>query len=177
MKTARPPKALTAPAFHLICGPTGAGKTTYSLDLAQRLNGVRFSIDEWMVSLFGKDRPEPLPFDWIAERVGRCEQQIGPMAAQCARAGVAVVLDLSFRHAGNRADFAAIAGQAGCPVVLHLLDLPVDERWNRVRARNESRGKTCSLPVSQPIFDFMERLWQPPSAAEMTAYHGIHAAS
>jgi predicted kinase len=175
MEILRAPKGPMAPAFHLICGSTGAGKTTYSLDLAQRLNVVRFSIDEWMVNLFGKDRPEPLPFDWVAERVGRCEQQIGLMAAQCARAGVAVVLDLSFRHAGNRADFAAIAGQAGCPVVLHLLNLPVDERWTRVRARNESRGK--SWPVSQSIFDVMEKLWQPPSAAEMRAYHGIHAAS
>lgn len=177
METSHPGKAATALAFHLICGPTGAGKTTYSLDLAQRLNAVRFSIDEWMVGLFGKDRPEPLSFDWITERVGRCEQQIGRTAAQCARTGVAVVLDLAFLHAGNRADFAAIAGQAGCPVVLHLLDLPADERWARVQARNESRGKTYSLPVSQSIFDFMERLWQPPSAAEMLAYHGIRAAS
>jgi predicted kinase len=177
MQTLRPPEAATAPAFHLICGPTGSGKTTYSLDLAQRLNAVRFSIDEWMINLFGKDRPEPLPADWVMQRVGRCEQQIGRVAAQCARAGVAVVLDLSFLQAGSRADFAAIAGQAGCSVALHLLDLPAEERWNRVQARNESRSKTYSLPVSQAIFDFMEKLWQPPSAAEMHAYHGIHAAS
>ena len=177
METLRPAKAAKSSTFHLICGPTGAGKTTYSLELARRLNAVGFSIDEWMLNLFGKDRPEPAPFDWVKERVERCEQQIGRTAAQCARAGIAVVLDLSFLHAGNRADFAAIAGQAGCPVVLHLLDLPADERWTRVQARNESRGKTYSLPVSQTIFDFMERLWQPPSAAEMRAYHGIHAAS
>jgi predicted kinase len=177
METLRPAKGPTAAAFHLICGSIGAGKTTYSLDLAQRLNAVRFSIDEWMVNLFGKDRPEPLSFEWVTERVGRCEQQIGRMASQCARSGAAVVLDLSFLHPGNRADFAAIAGQGGFPVVLHLLDLPVEERWNRVQARNKIRGKTCSLPVSQPTFDFMEGLWQPPSAAEMQAYHGIQAAS
>jgi predicted kinase len=177
METARPRKAPTAPAFHLICGSTGAGKTTYSLALTQRLNGVRFSIDEWMVNLFGKDRPEPLPFDWVLERVGRCEQQIGRMAAQCAGIGVAVVLDLSFLRAGNRADFAAIAGQAGFPVVLHFLDLPAEERWIRVQARNEKRGKATSLPISQPIFDSMETLWQPPTSAEMRAYHGIYAAS
>jgi adenylate kinase family enzyme len=75
-----------APIFHLVCGSTGAGKTTYSLALAQRLNAVRFSIDEWMVGLFAKDKPEPMQFAWVVERVERCEDQIGRLATQCASA-------------------------------------------------------------------------------------------
>jgi hypothetical protein len=71
-----------APTFHLVCGSTGAGKTTYSLALAQRLNAVRFSIDEWMVGLFAKDKPEPMQFAWVVERVERCEDQIGRLATQ-----------------------------------------------------------------------------------------------
>ena len=126
-----------APAFHLVCGSTGAGKTTYSLDLAQRLNGIRFSIDEWMVGLFGKDKPEPLSYDWVMERAERCEQQIGRMAIQCAHAGVAPVLDLAFLRASNRANFASLAEQSGFSVALHFLDVPVEERWNCVKARNE----------------------------------------
>ena len=35
------------PALHLVCGSTGAGKTTYAIALADRLCAVRFSIDEW----------------------------------------------------------------------------------------------------------------------------------
>jgi predicted kinase len=163
-----------APTFHLVCGSTGAGKTTYSLDLVQQLNGVRFSIDEWMVGLFGEDKPEPLRFDWVVERVGRCETQIGRLATQCARAGVSPVLDLSFLRARNRADFADIAKQAGISIVLHVLDVPAGERWKRVKARNEAQGETFSLTVSQPIFDFMEKIWEPPTAAEMAAYHGAY---
>jgi predicted kinase len=162
------------PAFHLVCGSTGAGKTTYSLALTQRLNGVRFSIDEWMVGLFGKDKPEPMLFDWVVDRVERCEQQIGRMATQCARAGVAPVLDLSFLRASGRANFARIAEQAGCSVALHLLHLPAAERWNRVKVRNETRGETFSLAVSQPIFDFFENIWEPPTSAEMSAYNGVY---
>jgi predicted kinase len=161
------------PAFHLVCGSTGAGKTTYSLALVQRLNGVRFSIDEWMVELFGKDRPEPLPFEWVVDRVERCEQQIGRMAVQCARAGVAPVLDLSFLRARDRANFARIAEQAACSVALHVLDVPAAERWNRVKLRNETRGETFSLTVSQPIFAFFEKIWEPPTPAEMSAYNGV----
>jgi predicted kinase len=161
-----------APVFHLVCGSTGAGKTTYALDLAQRLDGIRFSIDEWMVALFAADRPEPMPFDWVVERVERCERQIGRMAAQCARAGAAPVLDLSFLRASNRANFAALADEAGCSVALHFLDVPAEERWNRVRSRNATRGETYALDVPRWMFDFMEKIWEPPTAAEMRAYNG-----
>ena len=34
-----------ATTFHLVCGSTGAGKTTYALSLVRRCNGVHFSID------------------------------------------------------------------------------------------------------------------------------------
>ena len=161
-----------APAFHLVCGPTGAGKTTYSLALAQRLNAVRFSIDEWMVGLFSKDKPEPMQFEWVVERVERCEQQIGRLATQCARSGVTPVLDLSFLRASNRASFAEIAKQSGVPVALHFLDVPAEERWNRVKQRNHTRGETFSLNVSKWMFDFMEKVWEPPTPAEMTLYNG-----
>jgi predicted kinase len=160
------------PTFHLVCGSTGAGKTTYSLALMQRLNGVHFSIDEWMVRLFGKDQPEVLQLNWVMERVERCEQQIARVATQCARAGIAPVLDLSFLRARDRANFAGVAERAGCSVALHLLDVPATERWNRVKVRNKRRGETFSLTVTRPIFDFFEKIWELPTSAEMTAYNG-----
>jgi len=39
----------------LVCGSTGAGKTTYSISLAQKIEAVKFSIDPWMQTLFSKD--------------------------------------------------------------------------------------------------------------------------
>ncbi|MGJ4950344.1 AAA family ATPase [Bradyrhizobium sp. HKCCYLS20291] len=161
--------------FHLVCGATGAGKTTYARDLVSRCNGVHFSIDEWMVALFASDQPEPLRVDWITERVGRCERQIGRMAIGCARAGIAPVLDLSFLRASSRASFAAMARQSGFDVTLHFLDVPADERWRRVSSRNATRGETFSLTVTRPMFDFIESIWEPPTAAEMSAHRGVYA--
>jgi predicted kinase len=166
-----------APAFHLVCGSTGAGKTTYSFALKQRLNGVHFSLDEWMVRLFGKDQPKVMQLDWVMERVERCEQQIAALATQCAHAGTAPVLDLSFLRARDRANFAGVAERAGCSVALHLLDVPAAERWDRVEGRNERRGETYSLTVTRPIFDFFEKVWEPPTAAEMSAYNGVRVGS
>jgi predicted kinase len=161
--------------FHLVCGSTGAGKTTYALNLVRRCNGVHFSIDEWMVELFGMDRPEPLRFDWVTERVARCEGQIGRMAIRCAQAGAAPVLDLSFLRAVSRANFAALARQSGFDVTLHVLDVPAEQRWQRVSSRNATRGETFSLTVTRPMFDVIESIWEPPTAAEMDAYRGVRA--
>ena len=61
---------------HLVAGSTGAGKTTYAFALAAREGALRLSIDEWMTTLFGPDQPTPLRFEWMMERVDRCEQQM-----------------------------------------------------------------------------------------------------
>lgn len=39
----------------LICGNTGAGKTTYSIALAEKQHAIRFSTDSWMQTLYGDD--------------------------------------------------------------------------------------------------------------------------
>jgi len=44
--------AMTDHLIHLVCGSTGAGKTTYARALSERIGAVRFSIDEWMTALF-----------------------------------------------------------------------------------------------------------------------------
>ena len=62
---------------HLICGSTGAGKTTYALRLSEQLGAVRFSIDEWMATLFWMDTPQPLDPAWSVERARRKGGPIG----------------------------------------------------------------------------------------------------
>ena len=44
---------MSSSIIYLICGSTGAGKTTYAIRLSETVGAVRFSIDEWMAALFG----------------------------------------------------------------------------------------------------------------------------
>ena len=164
---------MTPPRFHLICGSTGAGKTTCARALADRLGGVHFSIDEWMVALFWADSPQPIEFAWTLARVHRCEAQIMAMAIQCARRGLPVVLDLGFTKADSRAKIAGLAADAGFSSQLHYVDTTVAERWRRVQERNRTRGDTFTLEVTRPMFDFIETLWEPPSETEMAAWDGV----
>jgi predicted kinase len=82
---------------------------------------------------------------------------------------VPCVLDLGFGQKVQRHRFAELAAAAGLPARLHFLDVPAEERWRRVRARNENRGDTCQLgfDVTREMFDFVESIWEPPSEAEL----------
>lgn len=156
----------------LIVGSTGAGKTTYARRLADALGGVRFSIDEWMTTLFWADSPQPIEFQWTIERVHRCETQIMAMAQQVAARGLPVLLDLGFTTKEHRDRFRAFAENAGLRAAVHFIDVPADERWFRVNRRNKERGETYAMQVDRQMFDFMEAMWEPPLEAEWSAGGG-----
>ena len=154
---------------HLIFGPQGAGKSTYAQSLAEKESGTRFSIDEWMVQLYGPDVPKPLDFDWIMARVKRCEAQIWFTARDVARNGGSVILDLGFTRVVSRTEFTELAEAAELAFQLHYIDAPHDVRRNRVMKRNTEKGETFSLEVTPAMFDFMEKRFEPPSDKERSA--------
>ncbi|MBC2669495.1 AAA family ATPase [Novosphingobium piscinae] len=165
------------PLIHLITGATGAGKTTYALALAARCDGLRFSIDDWMTTLFWMDSPSPIRHDWALERIARCESLIGEQVRQLAALGIPAILDLGFTTANHRRAFADLARQMGLTAQLHWLDVPAEIRWTRVQARNAQRGETFRMTVDRAMFDFMEDLWEPPGADEMERLAGVRISS
>jgi len=167
---------LTEPLIHLVCGATGAGKTTYAIKLAGEIGAMRYSIDEWMTTLYWMDSPDPIEYDWAMERIGRCEQQIWSLALAQAQIDKPSVLDLGLTKKSHRAKFAALADESSLAFQLHFLDLPAEERWERVAERNREKGETYRLDVSRENFDFVEGLWERPGAEEIRALNGIRIA-
>ncbi|HLG88277.1 MAG TPA: ATP-binding protein [Alphaproteobacteria bacterium] len=163
--------------LHLVCGGTGAGKTTYALALAEQIAGVRFSIDDWMGDLFWMDSPEPMQFEWNIERIGRCEKRIFALARELAAHGVPSILEIGCATAAQRKKFANLARDAGLTIQLHYLDVPKEERWRRVTSRNAAKGETFRLEVTREMFDLVESLWEPPDAAEMATLNGIRVSA
>jgi predicted kinase len=151
---------------HIVFGPQGAGKTTYSRQLARESNATRFSIDEWMGELFGPDLARPIDFAWVMERVQRCERRIWATASEIAARGGTVVLDLGFMKVGDRLRFASLAESTGLATQLHFVSAPHDLRRSRVVARNKTKGDTFAFEVTPAMFDFMEKHFEPPTDAE-----------
>jgi predicted kinase len=150
----------------MVVGCTGAGKTTYARRLSDDIGGLRFSIDEWMMPLFGPDIPQPIEFAWMMERVDRCEAMIWTMARQSVARGVPVVLDLGFTKHEHRRKFRDLAAEAGLSAAVHFIDVSRETRWHQVEQRNTDQGDTFAMHVDRSMFDFMESMWEPPTRAE-----------
>ncbi len=167
---------MTSPGLvHLLCGPTGAGKTTYGRSLAEAEGAVRFSVDEWMSGLFWMDAADPFEGGWAMERVHRCAALIWKTAVEISARGVPCVLEIGLTSFETRARYAALARDAGLPVKLHVVDAPLEERWGRVQGRNAEAGEGAQLPfeLTREMFDFVETLWEPPSDQELAASDGV----
>jgi predicted kinase len=153
--------------LHIVFGPSGAGKSTYAQALARREPAVHFAIDDWMARLFAPDMPEPLEFDWMMERVERCEAQIWSTAAGVIAAGTSVVLDLGLMRRSDRARVAEIAQAVDLPLQFHFVTAPQEVRRARVLERNEVRGETFAIGVTPEMFDFIEGVYEAPDAQEL----------
>jgi predicted kinase len=157
---------------HLVCGSTGAGKTTFAAALAEATGAVTFSIDEWMTNLFWQDSPQPVVSTWTLSRVERCYVQIWTTAARVVAAGVPAILDLGLSTAADRKRFITPDLERGYPIRLHFLDVPADVRWNRVRLRNASKGDGYHLEITRDMFDFVESIFEAPTEEEMRIRNG-----
>lgn len=153
--------------FHAIFGPCGAGKTTYAHAFARREGAVAFVLDDWMARMFGPDMPEPLEYDWMIERVGRCEAQIWSTAAAVIAAGTSVIVDIGLMRRADRDRIREIAQAAGLPLQFHFVTAPQEVRRARVAARNEVRGETFAIAVDPAMFDFIEGVYEAPTPEEL----------
>lgn len=153
--------------LHVTFGPSGAGKTSYAQALAKRERAVIFNLDEWMARLFGPDMPEKIEYDWMVDRVGRCEAQIWSTAAAVIATGTSVILDIGLLRKADRDRVRQIAAAVELPLQFHYVDAPAELRRARVAERNVIRGETFAIDVTPEMFDFVEGVWEPPTPGEL----------
>jgi predicted kinase len=153
--------------LNVIFGPCGAGKTTYAHTFARREKAVAFILDDWMARMFGPDMPDPIEYEWMLERVARCEAQIWSVAAAIIGSGGSVILDIGLMRRADRARIRKIAEATGLPLRFHFVDAPQEVRRERVAGRNVVRGENFAIEVSPDMFDFIEGVYEPPEPDEL----------
>jgi predicted kinase len=145
----------------LTCGLPGAGKTTLAAQLAAERNAVRLTKDEWLWALGSTPWDEP-----TREKV---EQQLWRLAQEILRLGLTVVLDLGLWARIERDEMRDAARSLGVGIELHYLDVPTEELWRRIEARN-SQPPWDSYPIGRTDLDGWVRLFQAPDAAELALF-------
>jgi predicted kinase len=151
----------------IVCGQTGAGKTTHATKICAELNAIKFSIDPWMQTLFSKDM-KSLDFSWMMERVERCQEQIWEVAMQILNNGGSVVLDLGFTTKSQRQLFVQKAHQLKIQSEVHYIEASTENRQKRVKKRNDEKDPAVySFEVTDQMFTFMEPRFEYPDEDEL----------
>lgn len=145
----------------LTCGLPGAGKTKLATQLSLGRSAVRLTKDEWLWALGSTPWDEP-----IQEKV---ERELWRLAQDILRLGLSVVLDFGLWARIERDEMRSAARDLGVGVELHYLDVPADELWRRIQARN-SEPPWDSYPIRRADLDGWLRLFQAPDAAELALF-------
>lgn len=145
----------------LTCGLPGAGKTKLATQLAADLGAVRLTTDEWLWALGSTPWDEPTR--------KRVEHELWRFAQEVLRLGVSVVLDFGLWARIERDEMRSAARGLGVGVELHYLDVPTDELWRRIEARN-SEPPWDSQPIRRADLEGWIRVFQAPNADELALF-------
>jgi predicted kinase len=148
------------PVVHLVHGYLGAGKTTFAKRLERELPAVRFSPDEWMVTLHGHD-PPAADFAGHLERV---LELIHVMWPRVTKVGVDVILDFGFWSRRSRDQVRRLGAEHGATTRLYALGCAEDTARARCQQRNLDLGG--SLFISPETFDALRARFEPLAADE-----------
>ncbi len=152
---------------HLIIGPVGAGKSTFSHALSEQHRAVRLILDDWMAQLYGADeRPETGRVAWYVERRDRCLDQIWKVTTGLCEVGTNVVLEVGLIQRSEREAFYRRVEDAGYKLAVYVVDAPREVRRERVMRRNEEKGATFAQVVPPEFFELASDMWQPPDDDE-----------
>ena len=152
----------------LTCGLPGAGKTVLARQLAADRSAVRLTKDEWLTALGSS------PWDEATRE--KVEQELWHLAREILRLGLSVVLDFGLWSRIERDEMRSVARGLGVGVELHYLDVPPDELWRRVEARN-SQPPWDSSPIRRVDFDGWLLRFQAPDGAELALFDPPPASS
>ena len=154
-------ESASAARLILTCGLPGAGKTTLARQLAADRNAVRLTKDEWLWALGSSP--------WDRSTGEKLEQELWRLAQEILRLGSSVLLDFGLWARVERDEMRSVARGLGVGVELHYVDVPVDELWRRIEARN-AEPPWVSAPIRRADLDEWIAIFEAPDAGELALF-------
>lgn len=138
---------------HLIHGFVGTGKTTYAIKLEKEIPALRFSIDEWIITLYGQN-PSKEAFEDCYRRVDSLIWQV----ASCSLSlGQDVVMDFGFWSRVSRNDARRKSHEAGAESILYYVSCADDTMRKRTLNRTAAMPEHALYINDSAIEDFSKR--------------------
>jgi predicted kinase len=121
---------------HLISGLPCSGKTTYATGLCADLDAALFTLDRWLITLFGRYSIDEIGHPEHVRRVLACRTLIWEVATELLARGSDVILDDGYFLRENRTRTIALAREAGATAKVHYIDTPLRVIQARLERRN-----------------------------------------
>lgn len=148
--------------IYLICGFIGSGKTVYSRELADRESAFRFSVDEWMIPLFG----EHMSREEFDARLDTLTNLFKAAAEQMIGLKVPVIFDFGFWYKKQRRQMKEWAESIGAEPEFIYLDTPYKVCRTRAFERNK-QGNQDSYNMNDEMLQLFWSWFETPDNDEI----------
>lgn len=144
---------------YIMCGKVGSGKTTYATEFVETIGGVVLSVDEWMLTAYGRD----VPCSEHKSYVDRIKEGLFRDGHKILRRGIPIILDFGFWTKDER-DAARVAFSE-YEVQLVYMDVDDEVLYERVASRNKA-GRALDYHMSRETHEALNRRFEEPSDVE-----------
>ncbi len=145
----------------VLCGFIGSGKTTFAKRVEAETGAVRFTIDEWMIPLFG----EHMSREEMNYRIAFFEDRFKKLALRFLEHGVDVIFDFGAWTRSARQEMRCWAKSARADLRMVHFAASLEECKLRAVARTRVGGQGA-YSIDEATFDIIASLYERPGADE-----------
>ena len=157
---------------HLISGLPCSGKTTYSTTLQAQVDGVLITLDQWLITVYGRYRIVEIGQDEHVRRVVACRELIWGVARDFLRRDIDVVLDDGFFLRNDRIRYMRMAEEIASQSIIHALWAPIDVLRSRIEERN-ARLPTYNFWIDPELLESFVEQYERPLEDEASKVIGV----
>ncbi len=141
------------PIAHMLYGFVSAGKTTFAKKLEKETGALRFTNDEWVISLYGSNPPA----EKFAECYERTTKLLLDTSFKCLKAGVDIILDDGFWSRSRRDKMRNRITKAGANFQLYHIKCSDETMKQRTLRRSEDSSEDAFYIDKAAIETFKKR--------------------